>query len=144
MQRLDIIAQEEGLRLKPYYCSEGYPTIGYGKKLGDKGVPLEYYDFEITEPMARLWLEEEVNKVVEQLEKNDVYNSVDEYTKAILVSMAYQIGIKGLMKFKRMWSNLAEGNFLMAGCEALDSRWAKQTPHRATRHANVISKGYLL
>jgi len=31
-----MLAKEEGFRAKPYYCSENYPTIGYGEKIGDK------------------------------------------------------------------------------------------------------------
>ena len=35
-----IIKSEEGFRVKPYYCTEGYPTIGYGRVIGAKGSEL--------------------------------------------------------------------------------------------------------
>ena len=31
-----IIFFEEGFRAKPYYCSENFPTIGIGRRIGDK------------------------------------------------------------------------------------------------------------
>lgn len=38
---IQLIQIEEGYREKAYYCSEGYPTIGTGHKIGPKGAPLE-------------------------------------------------------------------------------------------------------
>ncbi len=36
MNLLDVLQFEEGFRAKAYHCSEGYPTIGIGTKLGPK------------------------------------------------------------------------------------------------------------
>ena len=32
---------EEGYRSEPYLCSEGYPTVGIGWRIGDKGQTLD-------------------------------------------------------------------------------------------------------
>lgn len=45
-----MLKKEEGFRAKPYLCSEGYPTIGYGEKIGDKYEALP--NIETTEPEA--------------------------------------------------------------------------------------------
>ncbi|MCP4280350.1 MAG: lysozyme, partial [Alteromonas sp.] len=36
-QVAQLIAQHEGLRLKPYKCTAGKITIGYGRNLDDNG-----------------------------------------------------------------------------------------------------------
>jgi lysozyme len=54
----------------------------------------------------------------------------------ILIEMAYQMGGRGLMKFKRFLAALKEGNFSLASDEMLDSSWARDhTPARAKRLA---------
>ena len=55
--------------------------------------------------------------------------------------MAYQIGVNGLLKFKKMISAIEFGDWEEAERQALDSKWAKQTPARAHRHAKVIRTG---
>ena len=35
-----LLEKEEGFRAKPYLCSEGYPTVGYGQRIGAKNQPL--------------------------------------------------------------------------------------------------------
>ena len=32
-----LLQYEEGFREKPYVCSEGYPTVGTGIRIGPKG-----------------------------------------------------------------------------------------------------------
>jgi len=45
-----MLKKEEGFRAKPYLCSEGFPTIGYGEKIGDKYEALP--NITTTEPEA--------------------------------------------------------------------------------------------
>ena len=42
------------------------------------------------------------------------------------------------MKFKNMLKHLEEKNFYKAAEECLDSKWARQTPNRAKRVANLF------
>ncbi len=37
-----------------------------------------------------------------------------------------------------MWTALENGQYDLAATEMLDSRWARQTPARAERHAEVM------
>jgi lysozyme len=55
--------------------------------------------------------------------------------------MMYQMGEQGLFEFRRMWTALDKLDFELAAQEALDSVWAKQTPDRAERIAEVIRTG---
>lgn len=139
-----LLGFEEGFEKQPYYCTEGYPTAGKGTKLGPKGAPLKYYQFVFTEKIADAFLEEELRNVRDKLIKHRWYVELNEDRQTIIKSMAYQMGIGGLFKFKKMIAALESGDWNEAAHQALDSRWAKQTPARAERHAAVIANGNLM
>jgi len=61
-----------------------------------------------------------------------------ESQRRALGNMAFQLGIAGLMKFRKTLRYLQEGNYPAAATEALDSKWAEQTPERATRVAELL------
>lgn len=52
--------------------------------------------------------------------------------------MAYQLGVDGLANFKNALANMAARRWNDAADEMLNSRWAKQTPNRAIRHAEQM------
>ena len=49
---IDFIKAFEGLSLKPYLCSAGKPTIGYGSTFYPDGRKVKMHDKHITEPEA--------------------------------------------------------------------------------------------
>lgn len=59
----------------------------------------------------------------------------------ILISMAYQMGVKGLAKFANTLAFITAGNYTGAAAGMLTSTWAQQTPARAKRHAEVMRTG---
>jgi lysozyme len=131
---MDIVAllkQEEGLRLKPYHCSAGKLTIGVGRNLDDVG---------ITEDEAYQLLVNDIERVTMDLDAHiPWWRQVDHDRQTILISMAFQMGIAGLMKFKRFIAAMERGDFLTAADEMLDSKWAREdSPSRAQRHAAII------
>ena len=63
--------------------------------------------------------------------------------KVILISMYFQLGLTGISNFRKMWAAINAGDFATAAAEMLDSRWAKQTPRRAYRQAEVMRSGTL-
>ena len=52
--------------------------------------------------------------------------------------MVYQMGATGVSKFKSTLSHINNGNYEMASKEMLNSNWAKQTPDRAVRLADLV------
>lgn len=144
MNILDILQFEEGYREDPYHCSEGYPTIGIGTKIGPKNAKLSNYIFKVSQKSAKSLLDDELNKVVPELLKRRWYIELNEDRQVIIKSMAYQVGLNGLFKFKRMIAALERKDYAEAATEALDSRWYRQTPKRAVRHATVIEHGNLM
>ena len=142
---IPLLEYEEGYREKPYYCSKGYPTIGIGKRIGPCNAPLSHYEFTCSKPMAYMWLDEEVSKIQAQLVQYKWYVDQTESRKVILVSMAYQMGVQGLLGFRNMIKALERKHYTTAFREALDSKWYKRdTPERAMRHATVLQHGDLM
>ena len=137
----NVLKFEEGYSSKVYYCSEGYPTIGIGTKIGPKDAPLSHYTFTVTEKIANAMLEEEVRGITNKLIQHRWYVDLNECRQTMIKSMAYQLGYNGLMKFKKMITALEVKDFNEASKQAMDSRWHKQTPARAARHARVIQSG---
>lgn len=137
----ELLFIEEDFRANPYLCSEGYPTIGIGTKIGPKGADIDLYQFSVTERSAMQLLLDELDKKRNELIECDWFVSLDAVRADIILSMAYQMGITGLLKFKKMIAAIEDKNWNEAANQALDSRWAKQTPERAERHATVLLTG---
>lgn len=141
----NILLHEEGFKSSPYLCSEGYVTVGLGTKLHkDKGQDPAKFPIRVNMAVAKIWMHKELAALDLQLKDGnhtnaDIYKGLDHDRQAIILSMAYQMGLSGVKGFKNMWKALGNGTYALAAVHALDSRWAKQTPNRAERHARVLS-----
>lgn len=142
---IKILKFEEGYRAKPYIDTEGYPTVAYGIKLGPRGCPIENYTFAVPEVVGSVWLETLLSN--NRLQMNAIPGIVDalrhcnEPRSDILYSMAWQMGVEGLAGFKNMLALISQENFTAAASSMLMSKWARQTPNRAKRHADVMRSG---
>ena len=142
---ISLLNVEEGYSETPYYCSAGYPTIGIGQRIGPKGAPLKLYEFTVSKALASVWLAE---KVKETLDDMDNYPNIKAAMavcstprQAVLISMAYQMGAEGLSKFTNTLKSVAAERWHEAQAGMLASKWAKQTPNRANRHAIQMLTG---
>ena len=119
---IESIKHHEGFRGLPYNDHLGFPTIGYGTKL-----PLDKEE-------ATLLLEHRLNKMLNHLSREKpLYSYLPVKVQHILAEMAYQMGVDGLLKFKKTWEYISEHNYRTASTEMLNSKWAKQTPERAIK-----------
>ena len=116
---LDFIAQEEGLRLKPYKCSAGVPTIGIGSTYYEDGSKVKMTDAPITKERAYV-LFENVLKHFEMCVYTCTRDDINQNQFDALVSLAFNIGTGALKKstlIKRVNNNPKgsdiEGAFLM-------------------------------
>jgi lysozyme len=142
MNLKQIIKLEEGFRAKPYICDAGYVTIGYGTKLHKKlGQSPADFPIQVTQKQAMEWLEGEVAIKDARLAVRFpvMYNSLDPDRRAIILSMAYQMGTSGVASFKNMWIAAAMQDWKGMAFHAADSKWAKyDSPKRAYRHIRVL------
>ena len=126
---------EEGLLLKPYKCTAGKLTIGYGRNLEAKG---------ISGQEAEAMLENDIEECIGLCEARFPWewSRACDQAKEVLVEMVFQLGPTGVSKFKKFLSALGNQNYDTAANEMLDSKWARQTPNRANRLAERVRSCY--
>lgn len=138
MNRDQLIADlkaDEGWRSTVYADNtpEGWLTLGYGFVVDPRkggGLPREIGD---------LWLQFLVDQLVPSLRRAlPRFDTYPEPVQRALCNMAYQLGLRGLLGFRLMLAAIDRGDYHQARREALDSRWAIQTPGRAHRVADLI------
>ena len=132
-----ILEREEGFRSEPYLCSEGYPTVGFGFKIGPKNASLDMYQFSIPREASKVWMDRIGNDLEREM-ASDLAGIDNEARRAVILSMAYQMGISGVMGFRNMWAAIERKDWGDAADQMLESRWARQTPERASRHARIM------
>ena len=148
MNLLDSIKQHEGFMPKPYIdpiAKEYIPLddLKVIERYWDKlKVTFGYGFTNLTEAEAELVLKYRIAHIRIELEdKLPVFNRLSNNRREVLVEMAYQLGVTGLLKFKNMIQALIGRNYDRASREMIDSRWAKQTPDRANELAEKMRNG---
>lgn len=127
---IDRIKKSEGFRGDVYKCTEGFDTVGYGTRM-----PL-------SEDEAELLLMQRLNKKMRYLqEAKPIVHTLSETRQDVLNEMVYQMGVGGVLKFKKMWQALEDVDYDEAAVQMLDSRWARQTPNRSQRLAGEMKHG---
>ncbi|OON40608.1 lysozyme [Izhakiella australiensis] len=144
-QIIAILAYEEGYKEQPYCDSEGYPTVACGIRIGPRNAAISLYTFSVPHEVGMLWMQQLVDGLQSEMLTRAVINAAlqqcNEARNDILTSMAYQLGIYGLSAFTQTLTRIAAGDFVGAAQSVIKSQWARQTPARATRHAQVIASG---
>lgn len=142
---IQILMSEEGFKEQPYRDTEGYPSVGCGIKLGPKGAALDNYLFNLPRDVGEVWLQSVLNSQAQEMNRRpSILAALHQCNPAradVLYSMAYQLGVDGLSAFKNTLLLVAAGNFNGAAEAMLASLWARQTPQRARRHADVMRSG---
>lgn len=135
-----MLEREEGLKSIPYYCTSGYPTVGIGWRIGDKHQSLsDFKHIKLCQSAAHAQCEFQVAGLTWILsDKFAFFKDLSEPRQCVLISMAYQMGVGGLMRFKKMIAAIEVGDFVEAAQEGMNSRWANQTYARANRHMRMM------
>ncbi len=133
---IDQIKRHEGLVLHAYKDSLGYLTIGYGRLI-DKAK-----HGGISEGEAEYLLQNDVSIVLSALRRNiPFFDNLCVPRQAVLMNMSFQMGIAGLLKFKKTLTLIEMGDYEAAADGMLKSLWAKQTPNRANEMAEQMRSG---
>lgn len=135
-QMKDDLVSDEGYRAFVYKDSEGYDTVGIGFLVDHRrgrGLSMEECLVILDMRVMRLY-----NEISDKL---PWFKKLSDGRQRALINMAYQMGVKGVLNFKNMISALRSGDYVIAEIEALDSKWAKQTPARAKRIAAMLRMG---
>jgi lysozyme len=71
----------------------------------------------------------------------DWFSRLNEPRRAVLIGMAFQLGIKGLLGFKNTLGAIRDERWATAAEGMRQSLWGKQTPKRVNRLAHQMEIG---
>ena len=129
----EMLMRHEGLRLKPYKCSAGKLTIGYGRNLEDKG---------ITNAEAEYLLTNDINDAIAECRDSfPWWKGLTNNRKMVIVNMVFNLGLSNFKKFKKTIQYIENEAYTTAAVEMLDSRWAIQVGARADELAHMMKEG---
>lgn len=132
----DQLRRDEGEVLSAYPDSLGYLTIGVGRLIDKRkggGITAAESAYLLNNDIQR--------KTTEVLHALPWATSLDPVRFAVLVNMAFQLGITGLQGFKNTLSLIQVKNYTAAADSMLKSKWHTQTPARCERLAKQLSTG---
>ena len=137
MNIVDQLKRDEGVRQVPYQDSLGLWTIGVGRLIDGRKTGAGLRMSEIEQMLA--------NDIADREQALRLslpwFDSLDEVRQAVLVNMAFQLGVVGLLQFADTLTNVREGNYAEAAAAMLKSKWREQTPDRAARLATQMETG---
>ena len=153
----EFVESLEGIRLKPYYDKYGYWTIGVGHNLTTN--PLKNYikrqfwppededdpvisDAEALKRMKKDGLTKQqcyyiLNDDLVEVDQS-LYNKFPRYLgcdsdirKMALLYLGFNLGIRGILGFKKFIPAFAKKKYDIAADELMNSLWYKQVPRAA-------------
>lgn len=142
-ETVKLIKLEEGCRLKSYKDSRGIWTIGWGYNLEAHGYdPDECEGMTWAQEQADRMLADEIQAVLSEIDRRwPKWRTLDEVRQAAIVSSVYQLGAPGASHFFATIRALRAHDWTAAATQMLASKWAKQTPARVKRNAEMIRTG---
>ncbi len=126
----------EGWVPHAYEDSMGYVTIGCGRLI-DKRKGGRLSDAEI-DYLLENDIAEKTQQVTEAL---PWVKTLNEARQAVVIGMAFQMGLKGLLNFKSTLEAMRDERYADAAERMRQSLWAKQTPNRANKMAYQMESG---
>jgi lysozyme len=130
---VEQLIKHEGIRYKPYRDTVGKLTIGVGRNLDDVG---------LSDDEVQYLLINDIKKVQDQLnQKLPWWSQLNPVRQKVLLDMAFNMGIDGLLGFKNTLGMIQRGDYAGAAQGMLASKWAKQVGKRAERLAKMMETG---
>jgi lysozyme len=136
---INELRRDEGVVRHAYQDSLGFWTIGVGRLIDARnggGLSDEEVDY---------LLQNDVDTVRAQLDASlPWWRSLDEVRQRVLINMAFNLGIRGLLGFKNTLAAVKAGQWDKAAKGMLASKWADQVKGRAARLAHMMKTGDVL
>ena len=142
----DMIRRHEGLRLKPYPCSENHLTIGYGWNL-ENDLPLDIASYlRVTGEITRAQAERLLNIAIDTATRQawEIFPQFGGFTdrrQMALIDFIFNVGAGGALKFKRAMAAIYSGKWGKAADEFQDSKWFSQVGGRGPEIVGMIREG---
>lgn len=128
---------DEGVKATVYKDHLGFSTIGVGR-LVDPRKPGSGLRPDEIEYLLRNDIDDRIEALTRRL---PWFQNLDDARKGVLLNMAFQLGVEGLMGFERTLALIRDGKYENAAAAMMQSKWASQTPARAARMAEQMRSG---
>jgi lysozyme len=122
---------EEGFRARAYTDTTGHLTIGYGFNV-ESG---------ISQRAAAALLQAQVEELQESLLQYPWYAAMDPVRQSVMLDLAFNDGLTGLLHFVDMITAIKRGNWVSARAELLNSIGAREAPKRYQALAQLLLTG---
>lgn len=126
-----MLSVDEGLRLKPYRCTAGKLTIGYGRNLDDVGISERIADEMLKEDL-------EVARKTCQRIFGPLFDTWSENRQLGWINLAFNLGRVRLLKFKNTIRAAQIEDWFEVENGLRQSLWFKQVKGRAERVIGMI------
>lgn len=130
------LRRDEGVVPHAYQDHLGYLTIGVGRLIDKRkggGLSDDEIDYLLSNDINRF-----EKQVIDAL---PWYGKLDDVRQRVLVNMAFNMGIAGLLGFKNTLAMIERGDYAGAAKGMLASKWATQVGDRAKRLSKMMETG---
>lgn len=150
IQRLMV---NEGCKLKSYRDTVGKLTIGIGRNLDDNPLTIEEQCYVghncrtlfISNDQAAYLCRNDLKKVRADLDRElPWWRDLNPDRQYVMIDLCFNMGLKTLLTFKRTLDSIAQGYYVRAAEQLLQSKYAKQVGIRAKRNAYALRTGEYL
>ena len=122
---------DEGFRATPYVDTTGHLSVGYGTNL----------DAGLSESAASALLVAQATELANELATYTWASGLNDVRASVLIELAFNLGMTGLMRFQRMIAAIRSGDWGGAHDELLDSDAALELPVRYQMLAEMLLTG---
>ena len=130
---INTLKRHEGFRQRPYQDTMNILTVGYGRNLEING---------ISEKEAEYLLIQDITRISHEIwDVLPIFDQLCSPRQEVLVNMVYNLGMDGLLNFRKMLAALANGLYTLAADEMLHSLWSRQVGSRSFELAKVMELG---
>lgn len=125
------LKSDEGERLRLYLINSD-PTIGYGRDLKTQGISDDEADYLLTN---------DIEALEKTLLTSDWFFGLDLVRQDVILNMAYNLGLNGVLSFALMIAAIQRQDYVAAAAEIKNSRAAQELSDRYARLAQAMLTG---
>ena len=135
------LSMDEGRRSNGYRDIKGIETCGIGHSCVASPLP-KNWKYPLTDQQIDLLYQIDLAKIIAGMDlKLPWWRKLDEVRQHVLLNLAFNLGVNGLVNFKRMCAAAKAGDWKTAKVELLDSEAARLLPARYGRLAKRLVSG---
>jgi lysozyme len=144
------LRRDEGEVLTAYKDSLGYWTIGVGHLIDPaRGADPAPFGANLARPGASITVNQSSSLLITDIGQKEAqldhalpwWRDLSDARQRVLLNMAFNLGVNGLLVFRKMLAAAQVGDYQIAANEMLSSKWAAQVKGRATRLAAMMVAG---